>query len=90
MNLQNKQVLIAKFNLLGDDRNWKTLAYFCLKEARGDKKRGKKLYKNLIKYYSKDYILSESFLGDLSYRISKKQSKSKIIDKLVESRIIWM
>lgn len=90
MNLQDKQVLIAKFNLLGEKRNWKSLAYFCLKEANGDKKRGKKLYKNLLKYYTKDYILSESFLGDLSYRLDKKKSKSKIIDTLVESRIIWM
>lgn len=90
MNLEDKQVLIAKFNLLGESMNWRSLAYFCLKEAKGDKKRGKKLYKNLLKYYSKDYILSESFIGDLHYRIYRNQSKSKIINQLVESRIIWM
>lgn len=90
MNLESKQALIAKFNLLGEPLNWKNLAYFCLKEAKGDKKKGKKLYKNLIKYYPKDYIQSKSFLGDLSYRVNKKQSKNEIIKQLVESRIIWM
>jgi intergrase/recombinase len=90
MNLEAKQVLIAKFNLLNDKKNWKTLAYFCLKEADNDRTNGKKLYRNLIKYYSKDYIVSQSFLGDLHRKISKKQSKSKIINQLVESRMLWM
>jgi hypothetical protein len=90
MNLEAKQVLIAKFNLLNDKKNWKTLAYFCLKEAGNNKRNGKKLYRNIIKYYPKDYILSQSFLGNLHHKISKKQSKSKIINQLVESRILWM
>lgn len=80
MTLEQKQVFIAKFNLLEEDKNIHTLALFCKRETRGRKDGAKKLYKNLLKYYTKEQLLNPFFSQGLSYRLDKEVSKSSIIN----------
>lgn len=90
MRIDDKHVLIAKFELSNSQKNWKTLALFCLGEAKGNKEKGKKLYKNLLKYYPKKKIVSYNFLGSLHTRVNPKKSKNDIINMLANTRLIWM
>lgn len=90
MRIEDKHVLVAKFELLNPSRNWKTLATFCFKECKWNKESGKSLYKNLLKYYPKKEILSYKFMGSLYMRVDPKRSKNDIINMLANSRTLWM
>lgn len=84
MDTQDKQVLIAKYNLLYSKKDSSTLYNFCYIQSGKNNETTVALFKRLLKYYNKESLIC--FLSKSQKRNLRKLSKNDIIDRIVTSK----
>lgn len=86
MNTQEKQVLIAKYNLLYSQKskNAQTLLSFCYNQSKKDKDKALAIFRRLLKYYDKDTLIN--LMGRrVPKKTLRKLHKKQLISMMIDS-----